>query len=353
MPIDPAMSQAMLGTFRDLLTDVESKGVTGADVDEMSAALAAMDSLAASMTDVGEFSMKLANDGYYTRFTDAYTRAMLAAAGAGPSADGALPPMPSDVDLLAQALQGYEASLAQLRQVAGQEHSISVVERILAIGRSGVTYPVFLRHVEEQGLNEELAGSVTPSRLQLESDVAHCRSTVDPAREAQAVALLGVRDSLAAASPTGSVDPFSFELGRYEVMWQHAPAIALRDAVVARLPRLIDLVLDWLDAHTSWAAHDSRFIGATPADTRKRIEMARECNPGFYEVRAAQFAAYFGPTPWWQRPELEQERAGGRILWTDARLALAMDAVAHCRPETPNAPAELVARAEAFGPNAF
>ena len=353
MAIDPAMSQAMLGTFRDLLADVQGKGISGADVDEMTAALAAMDDLAASMSDVGEFSMKLANDGYYQRFTDAYTRAMLAAAGAGPSADGTPPQIPSDSELLAQALQGYEGSLAQLRQVAGQEHSISVVERILAIGQSGVTYPVFLKHVEEQGLNEELAGSVTPPRIQLESDVAQVRSTVDPAREAQAVALLALRDSLAAASPSGSVDPFSFELGRYEIAWQHAPAIAQRDAVVQRLPRLIDLVIDWVDAHTSWASHDSRFIGTSDAETRKRIEMARECNPGFYEVRAAQFAAYFGPTPWWQRPELGEERAGGRILWTDARLALAVEAVAACRPETPNAPAELVARAEAFGPNAF
>src|SRR4051812_48298863 len=127
------MSQAMLGTFRDLLADVQSKGIAGADVDEMTAALGAMDSLAASMRDVGDFSMKLANDGYYTRFTDAYTRAMLeaAGAGAGASSDGSPPPIPSDADLLAQSLQAYETSLAQLRQVAGQEHSISVVERIL------------------------------------------------------------------------------------------------------------------------------------------------------------------------------------------------------------------------------
>src|SRR3954465_7100651 len=101
------MSQAMLGTFRDLLADVQSKGIAGADVDEMSAALGAMDSLAASMNDVGEFSMQLANDGYYTRFTDAYTRAMLAVAGAGPSSDGSPPPIPLDAELLAQSLQGY------------------------------------------------------------------------------------------------------------------------------------------------------------------------------------------------------------------------------------------------------
>ena len=350
MPIDPAMSQAMLGTFRDLLADAQGKGLTGPDVDEMGAALAAMDGLAATMNDVAEFSMKLANDGYYTRFTDAYTRAMLAAAGGGGAGPEAIA---DDEQLLAQSLQAYEGSLAQLRQMTNQEPAIGAIERILTIGRSGVTYPVFLREVEEEGLNEAMAGSITPSRVQLEADLDHARSVVDPAREAQAAAMIALRDNLAATSPRGAVDPFSFELGRYEIAWEHAPAIALRDALVLRLPRLVDLVVEWLDAHTSWAAHDSRFIGATAADTQRRIAMARECNPGFYEMRAAQFASYFGPLPWWERPELTQERAGGRILWTDARLALAVDAVAHCRPETPNAPAELVARAEAFGPNSF
>ena len=351
MPIDPAMSQAMLGTFRDLLTDAQGKGMTGDDVEEMAAALAAMDALAASMNDVSEFSMKLANDGYYTRFTDAYTRAMLAAAGG--SAAGAPQTIPDDETLLAQSLQAYEGSLTQLRAMAGQEVAIVALERILTIGRSGVAYPAFLRQVEEEGLNEVIAGTITPSRAQLEAELAEVRRTVDLAREAQPVALLAMRDSLATASSRGSVDPFSFELARYEIAWEHAPAIALRDAVVMRLPRLIDLVLDWLDAHTSWAAHDSRFIGASAADTQKRIEMARECNPGFYEVRAAVFARYFGAQPWWERPELAQERSADRIRWTDARLALAVEAVAHCRPETPNAPAELVARAEAFGPNSF
>jgi hypothetical protein len=278
---------------------------------------------------------------------------MLAAAGGTAGAGGGVAAIPPDDQLLAQSLQAYEGSLTQLRQIPGQETAIATLERILAIGRSGVTYPVYLRQVEEEGLGEVLAGSVTPARTQLEAELAQVRSMTDPAREEQALALLAMRDALAARSPSGSVDPFSYELARYEITWQHAPAIAERDAVVVRLTRLIDLVIDWQDAHTSWAARDPRFVGATAADTQRRIEMARECNPGFYEVRAATFARYFGATPWWQRAELDEERRGQRILWADARLALAIEAVPYCSPETPNAPAELVARAEAFGPDSF
>ena len=80
--------------------------------------------------------------------------------------------------------------------------------------------------------------------------------------------------------------------------------------------------------------------------------MAKECNSGFYAARAAQFTEAFGPAPWWERPELAQERAAGRILWTDARMQLALDALPSCVPMAA-APSDLVARAEAFGPNAF
>ena len=260
--------------------------------------------------------------------------------------------IPDDETLLAQSLQAYEGSLQQLRSMTGQEEAIGVLEQLLAIGRSGVSYPVFLRQVDEAGLNEALGGTITPSRDVLAAVVEHSRSTGDVAREAEAMALLERRDSLAAASPTGSVDPFTFELERFRLASQHAPAIALRDAIVQRLPRLLDLVIDWLDAHTSWAAHDDRFAGSSAAETKRRIEMARECNSGFYAVRAAQFAEAFGPVPWWERPELAQERAAGRVLWTDARVQLALDAIPACVPLA-NAPADLVARAEAFGPNAF
>jgi hypothetical protein len=349
MALDPVMAGAMLGPFRDMLADVRSKGSAGADVDEMAAALDAMEALAGQLSDAGEFSTTLANGGYYTRFTDAYTRVMLAAGGA-PSG-GEAPPIPADEDLLTQALAAYEASLAQLRTVPDQQVAVTAVERIVAIGRSGVSYPRFLRQMEDEALGEVLAGSVTPTREQLVADHDLLASLIDPAREALATALIDARDVLAAR--TGHVDPFAYELRRFELSWQHAPTIALRDAMVVRLPRLLDLVIDWLDAQTSWAPNDDRFRGANESQTRENIERARECNPGFYEVRTAQFASYFGAVPWWQRPELAEERAGKRILWTDARVALAIEAAAHCTPETPTAPAELIARAEEFGPNSF
>jgi len=354
MPVDRAMADAMLGSFRDLLADARTKGLSGPDVDEMAAALADMEALAGQVGDVNTFSTRLANGGYYPRFTDAYTRVMLAAAGGGAAAGDspAAAPIPADADLLAQALQAYDGSLSELRGMAGQEAAIGALERVLAIGRSGVTYPRFLLQVDEEGLYDVLAGSVTPSREQLVAELDQMRSLVDPAREAQAAALLAARDELAAASRSGAVDPFAFELRRFEIAWEHAPAVALRDAIVQRLPRLLDLVVDWLDAHASWAAQDDRFAAASAAETQRRIEMARECNPGFYEVRAGQFAEYFGAAPWWERPELAQERGAQRIMWSDARVALAIEALPRCVPEAP-APPELVARAETFGPNSF
>ena len=132
MAVDPAMVDAMLGTFRDLLTGAKAAGSTGPDVDEMAAALASMEALSQEMNDVGEFSAKLAGGGYYQRFTDAYTRVMTAAAGGGTT--GAPATIPDDETLLAQSLQAYEGSLQQLRSMADQEDAIEVLEQLLAGG---------------------------------------------------------------------------------------------------------------------------------------------------------------------------------------------------------------------------
>ena len=348
MPVDPAMVDAMVGPFRDMLAGALAQGAEGDDVDEMGAALAAMEALGQELQDAGDLAGRLAAEGHYQRFTDAYSRAMLAAAGGGGA--GAIP---DDATLLEQSVTAYESSLRQLRSAeAVDEGALAAVERIVAIGRSGVTYPVFLTQLEEERLPEALAAGAAPSRESLAAALAHHQRFVDPPRATEAMALLKARDELAAASPTGAVDPFAFELARLRIAWEHAPAIARRDALVPRVGRLLDLVVDWLDAHTSWAPHDDRFQGATAADTERNVARTRECNPGFLAVRAATFAAMFGPEPWWTRPELAEERSTGRIAWTDARVQLALDAIPSCVPLA-TTPADLVARAEAFGANAF
>ncbi|MEO6605181.1 MAG: hypothetical protein ABIN55_06175, partial [Aeromicrobium sp.] len=125
MAIDKAMSDAILGTFRDLLA--QNSGSSGPDVDEMAAALADMEALSQEMSDVGQFSTKLANGGYYQRFTDAYTRVMTAAAGGGTT--GAPAVIPDDETLLAQSLQAYEGSLHKLRTMKDQEDAIAALEQ--------------------------------------------------------------------------------------------------------------------------------------------------------------------------------------------------------------------------------
>ena len=73
-----------------------------------------MEALGQELSDVGEFSAKLAGGGYYQRFTDAYTRVMTAAAGGGTT--GAPATIPDDETLLAQSVPAYEGSLQQLRR---------------------------------------------------------------------------------------------------------------------------------------------------------------------------------------------------------------------------------------------
>jgi hypothetical protein len=308
--------------------------------------LAEMEALAGRAPDVAAYSAQLAGDGYFQRFTDAYTALMTSPAAS--SDDG----IDQDAQLLTQSLSAYRAALDRLTSVPDSEAARRAIERVIAIGESGLSYPLFLARLEDEALTEALEGAVTPSRVQLESAVQAARQAVDPAREAEARAILSAYDELARRSTIDTVDPFAFELRRYEIAWQHAPLVARRDAMAHGVATLLNLVVDWIDAHTSWAGQDQRFQGVSSSDTARKIAMARECNPGFYAVRVRLFEDAFGAVPWWQRPELEEERRAGRIGWSTERIALAVEAIPHCVPLAA-APAELVARAESFGPNRF
>jgi hypothetical protein len=330
----------MVAPFVDLLDKARAEGKTGPDVDTMADAVAQMRALAPSASDAGDYGAILAKSGLYQTFSDAYNRL---ASASYTSADGELP---SDEQLMANTLAAYRSSLDSLRGVPDEARLRGPIEQVVALGQSGVTYPVFLRQMTEQGLDWAMAGSIV-SRDALVSAVDHARSTVDPAREAQHQELLDAYDDLVARSPFGAIDPFEFELVRFGIEWRHAPGIASRDALIGRWRRLLDLVVDWLDAHCSFAPTDDRFQGATRRETQERIEMARECNPGFLAVREAlvveTWNLHFDDI--FEHESFGAEQRAGRVRYTDARLELARATRSNCVPGG-SPPQDLVTRAE-------
>ncbi|MCC6159827.1 MAG: hypothetical protein IT350_17375 [Deltaproteobacteria bacterium] len=348
MPVPAMFVDPMLGTFRDLMRDVETKNLTGDDVTIMREALARMEHLATTTDDFATYSGLLMQEGLFMKFSDAYGRALSAAASASASSGGG----PSDESLLAQSLKSYEDALATYeRGDAGDDARalIPCVKRILEIGRSGASYPVFLRTMEEEGLTRVLEGAAPVARAGLVKTLDFANANWLPRSVEESAEILSVFDDMAAAAPFGQPDPFVFGLARTRIEWRFAPAHRLWSAIVDHRDRLIFLLVDWLDAHAEFAFYDARWRGPAMSDeqVRRNIRRTKECTPGDFRALEAIVAESFDLS-WnalWAHETFATDYSAGRIAWTDERLRLVRATYAVCVPGA-KAPDELVKAAE-------
>lgn len=119
MALDAMMSDGMLGTYRNMLKEVEDKGLnSGEDYDIMKATLQRMEDLAEEadpdmMVGVNWFNGIVMNENLYGKFGDAYGRVLNGAAGGNQARDN------DDYDdgaLLKQVLDGLRGSIEAIRK---------------------------------------------------------------------------------------------------------------------------------------------------------------------------------------------------------------------------------------------
>jgi len=349
MPVDPNIVNPTLDPFRKMLAEVRDKGLSGPDVDQMAEVLGRMEALAQQMGDVTAYMGQLTQENSFQQFSDAYSRAL---AGAAKAAAKDM----SDEELLEQTLGAYEQALQTHRSgQAGDaaEHTIPILEKILALGRSGVSYPVFLRQLEEQGLTRALDGSAGATRDGLAKDLAFAKESWLPVRVEQAERVLAAYNELVAKAPFGQPDPLALELVRKRIEWELEPMQRRWEAVVDRWSYVLDLLVDWLDAHASFAPRDDRWRtpGASPAQVQQNIQRTKECTPGDVGYRLAILQEYFHLAfdDIFAHETFRTEYTARRVYWSDARLALIRETLPHCTLGSV-APAELVARAERLYP---
>jgi hypothetical protein len=348
MPVDRMFTDPMLGPFRNMMEDVEAKGLSGPDADQMRAVLGLMESLAEEMDDFAAWSGKLAQDQLFGKFSDAYSRALAAAAK---PASGEVP---SDGDLLAQQLGAIRQMLRSYENgQAGEDAKMLVphLKRMIGIGESGVSFPVYLRMVEEEGLNRVLDGAAPVVRSGIEQDLQFAREAWLPRKITEQQKVLEMFDGLAATAPFGQPDPLEFSTGRYRIEWEFGPEHRLWSAMVDRWQYMLSLLVDWLDAHTSFAPTDPRWCMPPGTDVQKNILRTKECGPGRFRFREALFREYFG-LDWdgiWAHETFTWEYTANRIEWSDERLRLIRDTYPCCVPGAV-APPGLVKRAEELHP---
>ncbi len=346
MPVDTMYTEPMLNPFRDMMRDVNSRGLKGPDVDAMAATLAEMESLAQTLSDFTTFSGQLTQRQLFSKFSDAYSRAL--AAAAAPVAGE----KPSDDSLMATTLRVWEETLQRYESGAAGEdmkRMVPAVRKIVDLGRSGVSFPVFLRVIEEQGMQEVVSGAKTVFRDGMESSLAFSRACWARHDILVHERTLALYDRLAAAAPFGVPESLTMTLETERIAWELEPERRYWAAMVRRWETLLDLLVDWLDAFASFAPYDPRWNtpGASRAQVMENIAETRECNPGDFRFREALFKEYFN-LDWpaiWQHETFTWQYTSNQIGYSDERLHLILDTYAQCQPgAVPTA--DLVSRTE-------
>ena len=76
MAIDKNMLDPTLDTYRNMLTDLQNKKISGEDMDKMAEIIARMEQLGNELSDINEFFDIVTKENLFQKFTDHYTKAV-------------------------------------------------------------------------------------------------------------------------------------------------------------------------------------------------------------------------------------------------------------------------------------
>ncbi len=343
MPIDKTYSDAMLGTFRNMLQDCKEKELSGSHLDKMQSMMDRMETLATEMDDAGAFSAKLMTEGLFNDFSTAYGSLLAEEGQKKYGSTGAY----DDGKLLQQTLSAYESSLGQLNDHSDKERILASIQAVIDLGRSGINYPTFLRLLIEKGLDKAMEGSVL-SREALEKDIQWASELTLPVYERRNRAIGAKFDKMATSAAFGIPDSVAFSMERFKIESAFQPQINKYDAIVWRWGKLLELLHDWIDAYTSFAPYDERYVSLSGMEeTKRNIKFCKECYPGFFEVREDIFNRYFSMqwTDIFEHESFCGERKAKRCMYTDAYIDFLKEVYCHCKPFA-SAPDEIIKKAE-------
>ncbi|MGI6481914.1 MAG: hypothetical protein ACOX08_01385 [Methanobacterium sp.] len=355
MPVDKEMADTILGTFRKMFKELEDKGITGESFQTMRTTMDRMEKLALETNDVSEFTAKLTTENLFLEFSNAYTETMTALAKGEYSEGG------GDELLMEKTLEAYEQSIESLKGNPNYEKLKAPIEELIELGKSGISYPVFLRMAEEQGLYQTLQGDIVV-RDAILSDKMFCELLHLPLEVEKHEKILEKHDELTSQSPFNVADSFQFGLERQKIEWDYTPRINQWNLISRLWEKMIDNVYDWLDSFGSFAPKDERWMSRRGiAQTMRNIKRTQECNPGILKAREKVFMEYFQMS--WDdifNHETFLTAYDANYIWySDQTLELIKKAYPYCKPFGKPAP-ELIREAEEIystksykRPNAF
>ncbi len=316
MPVDPAMVDSILGSFRGMSQELKEAGNDSEAAQECFATLETMERLALEMDDLASYSTKLSVDGLFTSFSTAYGRAL--ASNSNVDADS------SDDQLMANTLKSYEDALNDLKAKPSAAHLVPVLQEVVEKGKSGLSYPLFLKECEEKGLFLGLDSPRVGPTIQY--DIYCAKISFRPVDQEMYEKQWAAYNDLVKCSAFGYPDPVEWEITRQKIEWEFEPRQILWKAIEDRWDRMLDMVQDWVDSFCSFAPQDERWCGMggvnSRAQTMKNIQRTQECEPGMLKVREEIFQDYFDLT--WENifdhPTFVNQQQNGLLWFSDQAI---------------------------------
>ncbi|PKL73818.1 MAG: hypothetical protein CVV29_01450 [Methanobacteriales archaeon HGW-Methanobacteriales-2] len=343
MPVDKAMADVILDTYRNMYREISEKGVESESFKAMETALRRMEALAMETDDITDFTAKLTTENLFIQFSNAYSETMAALLRGEYSGDD------GDEILLEKTLEAYENSIKNLEADPNYEILKAPIEELIELGRSGISYAVFLRTAEEKGLYQLLEGDLVV-RDSIMRDRTFAEFMHLPLEVEKQDKLLKIHDKLVADSPFKVADSFQFGLERERLDWEYAPLITGWNITIRLWEKMLMNVYDWLDSFGSFAPHDERWVDLRGQTfTMRNIKRTQECNPGVLRAREKVLQDYFqlGWDDIFQHETYINEYQANRVWYSDETLELIKKAYPHCQPYQ-KPPEELVNQAEAI-----
>lgn len=343
MPVDKVLADAILDTYRNMYREISEKGVESDSFKAMGDALQRMEALVMETDDIVDFTAKLTTENLFIQFSNAYSETMAAMMkGEYSGNDG-------DEILLEKTLEAYETSINNLEGVPNYELLKAPIEELIKLGRSGISYPVFLRTAEEKGLNQLLDGDmvVRDSIIMNKTFAEFMHLPLEVEKQER---LLKIHDELVSDSPFKVADSFQFGLERERLDWKYAPLTNAWNITIRLWDKMLMNVYDWLDSFGSFAPHDERWADLRGQTfTMRNIKRTQECNPGIFRSREKVLQDYFqlGWEDLFRHETFFNEYQANRVWYSDETLDLIKKAYPHCQPYQ-KPPEELIKQAEAI-----
>ncbi|MCK9150423.1 hypothetical protein [Methanobacterium alcaliphilum] len=328
MPVDEEMANTILDTYRNMYREMEEKGAVGESFQKMGRALGRMESVAKETDDVASFTAQLTTENLFIEFTNAYSETLGVMMKGEHSASG------GDELLMEKTLDAYENSIKSLKGHPNYELLKSPIQELIELGKSGLSYPVFLKTAEERGLYQALQGDVVV-RKAIISDKMFAEFMHLPLEVEKYDKILKIHDELADRSQFNLVDSFEFGLERQKIDWEYAPLINKWSMIIRSWEKMVENVYDWLDSFCNFAPYDERWTDLRGHKyTMRNIKRTQECNPGILKAREKIFQDHF-QLVWddiFGHETFLSEYKANRVWYSDETLELIKQAYKQCQP---------------------